>query len=140
MYTVYQDNQAWAIQNIVFENVNIVVEENRNEDETAILGNLFFNGGRGSVIAQYGERLYIGMFIFQCFYYYFDANLFCIDGNIFLRDQLHKSENETPTYNDTNTGVLFQTQKNSVVSNNIFGYVYYGMLYIYANFSFIVWI
>lgn len=131
MHTVYQDNQAWAIQNIVFENVNIVVEENRNEDETAILGNLFFNGGRGSVIAQYGERLYIGMFIFQCFYYYyFDANLFCIDGNIFLRDQLHKSENETPTYNDTNTGVLFQTQKNSVVSNNIFGYVYYGMLYI----------
>lgn len=67
MHTVYQDNQAWAIQNIVFENVNIVVEENRNEDETAILGNLFFNGGRGSVIAQYGERLYIGMFIFQCF-------------------------------------------------------------------------
>lgn len=77
---------------------------------------------------------------FNVFYYYFDANLFCIDGNIFLRDQLHKSENETPTYNDTNTGVLFQTQKNSVVSNNIFGYVYYGMLYIYANFSFIVWI
>lgn len=58
--TVYHENKAWAIQNIVFENVNIVVEENRNEDETAILGNLFFNGGRGSVIAQYGQRLYIG--------------------------------------------------------------------------------
>ncbi|KAI8638573.1 hypothetical protein BD408DRAFT_446651 [Parasitella parasitica] len=99
---VYQDNQAWAIQNIVFENVNILVDENKNEDETAILGNLFFNGGRGSIMAQYGEKLYI-------------------DGNIFLRDQLHQAEKEIPTYNDTNTGVLFQTQKNSVVSNNIFG-------------------
>ncbi|KAG2199680.1 hypothetical protein INT46_006305 [Mucor plumbeus] len=99
---VYEDNQAWAIQNIVFENVNIVVEKNKNEDETSISGNLFFNGGRGSVIAQYGEKLYI-------------------DGNIFLRDQLHESEKKIPTYNETNAGVLFQTQKNSVVSNNIFG-------------------
>lgn len=65
--TVYEDNQAWAIQNIVFENVNIVVEKNKNEDETSISGNLFFNGGRGSVIAQYGEKLYIGMFVFQSF-------------------------------------------------------------------------
>ncbi|KAL7313445.1 hypothetical protein PS15m_007194 [Mucor circinelloides] len=99
---VYQDNQAWAIQNIVFENVNIVVDENKNEDETAILGNLFFNGGRGSVIAQYGQRLYV-------------------DGNIFLRDHLHQAKEMIPSYNDTNTGILLQTQKNSVVSNNIFG-------------------
>lgn len=61
---VYQDNQAWAIQDIVFENVNIQVQENTNEDETAILGNLFFNGQRGSIIAKYGEKLYIGMFMF----------------------------------------------------------------------------
>lgn len=44
-----------------------------------------------------------------------------IDGNVFLRDHLHQAEKMIPSYNDTNTGVLFQTQKNSVVSNNIFG-------------------
>jgi hypothetical protein len=44
--------------------VNIQVTENANEDETAILGNLFFNGGRGSVIARYGEKLHIGMLLF----------------------------------------------------------------------------
>lgn len=60
---VYNDNQAWSIQDIVFENVNIEVMKNENEDETAILGNLFFNGGRGSVIAKYGEKLFIGMLL-----------------------------------------------------------------------------
>ncbi|KAK4518755.1 phosphatidate cytidylyltransferase [Mucor velutinosus] len=99
---VYHDNLGWAIQNIVFENVNIVVEQNKNEDETAILGNLFFNGGRGSVIAQHGQSLYI-------------------DGNVFLRDHLHQAEKMIPSYNDTNTGILFRGQKSSVVSNNIFG-------------------
>ncbi|GAA5815699.1 hypothetical protein MFLAVUS_009213 [Mucor flavus] len=99
---VYKDNLAWSIQDIVFENVNIQVQEHTNEDETAILGNLFFNGGRGSVIAKYGEKLYI-------------------DGNVFLRDEAHAGHEKLPAYNTTNAGIMFQTQKNSVVSNNIFG-------------------
>lgn len=56
---VYNDNQAWTIQDLVFDNVNIDVNENENEDETSINGNLFFNGGRGSIMAKYGEKLYI---------------------------------------------------------------------------------
>lgn len=63
---VAASNRAWSIQDIVFENVNIKVIGNaskENEDETAIKGNLFFNGGRGSIIAEHGEKLYIGTFI-----------------------------------------------------------------------------
>jgi len=44
-----------------------------------------------------------------------------LDGNIFLRDHLHQATEMIPSYNDTNAGILLQTQKNSVVSNNIFG-------------------
>ncbi|KAI7901062.1 uncharacterized protein BX663DRAFT_476136 [Cokeromyces recurvatus] len=99
---VYNDNQGWSIQDIVFENVNIQVKENTNENETAIFSNLFFNGGRGSILAQNGERLFI-------------------DGNIFLRDELHAGQERLPTFNGTNAGIMFQAQKNSIVSNNIFG-------------------
>jgi hypothetical protein len=60
---VAANNQAWSIQDIVFENVNIKIQNNTNEDETAIMSNIFFNGGRGSIIAEYGEKLHVGMFI-----------------------------------------------------------------------------
>ncbi|KAI9471792.1 MAG: hypothetical protein EXX96DRAFT_581624 [Benjaminiella poitrasii] len=99
---VYDDNQGWDIQNIVFENVHIEIQETENDDESAIFSNVFFNGGRGSVIAQNGEQLYI-------------------EGNIFLRDETHAGHEMLPTYNGTNTGILFRTQKNSIISNNIFG-------------------
>ncbi|KAI8981741.1 hypothetical protein BDF20DRAFT_911996 [Mycotypha africana] len=99
---VSEDNGSWSIEDIVFDNVNIIVAENQNEDNAAVLGNLFFNGGRGSVIAKNGGNL-------------------LIDGNIFLRDEPHAGTELIPNYNTTNTGILFHTQKNSIISNNIFG-------------------
>ncbi|KAG1441835.1 hypothetical protein G6F56_011314 [Rhizopus delemar] len=99
---VTSQNKAWSIQNLVFENVHVAVNSQQNEDEVAILGNLFLNGGRGSIISKNSERLHI-------------------DSNIFLRDELHKATEKYPSYNTTNAGVMFDTQKNSVVSNNIFG-------------------
>lgn len=56
------DNRGWSIKGIVFDNVNIVVDPHFNDDETSVLGNLFLNGGRGSVIANYGANLYIGRY------------------------------------------------------------------------------
>ncbi|KAF7728998.1 hypothetical protein EC973_005029 [Apophysomyces ossiformis] len=96
------NNRGWSIKDIVFDNVNIEIQPHNNDEESSILGNLFLNGGRGSVMALYGEQIYI-------------------DGNIFLRDQAHAGTKMIPSYNTTNTGILFQTQKNSVISNNIFG-------------------
>ncbi|KAG0169402.1 hypothetical protein DFQ30_003675 [Apophysomyces sp. BC1015] len=95
-------NRGWSIKDIVFDNVNIEVEPHSNEDESSILGNLFLNGGRGSVMALHGEQMYI-------------------DGNIFLRDHAHAGTQMIPSYNTTSNGVLFHTQKNSIISNNIFG-------------------
>ncbi|CDS09528.1 hypothetical protein LRAMOSA10888 [Lichtheimia ramosa] len=100
--SVPADNQGWSIKGIVFDNVNIVVDPHTNEDESSVLGNLFLNGGRGSVISNYGQNLYI-------------------DGNVFLRDYDHRGTELFPKYDTTNAGVVFQTQKSSVVSNNIFG-------------------
>ncbi|KAI8384250.1 uncharacterized protein BYT42DRAFT_254331 [Radiomyces spectabilis] len=99
---VPHDNVGWSITNIVFENVNILIEPHSNEYDSFIFGNIFINGGRGSVIADRGEQLYI-------------------DGNIFLRDEAHAGTVMIPSYDTTNTGILFQTQKRSVISNNIFG-------------------
>ncbi|ORE10456.1 hypothetical protein BCV72DRAFT_247524 [Rhizopus microsporus var. microsporus] len=95
-------NKNWSIQDLVLENVRIEVNNQQNEDEVAIYNNVFFNGGRGSIVAKQSNKLYI-------------------DGNIFLRDELHAATERYPSYNTTNTGILFQTQKESVVSNNIFG-------------------
>ncbi|ORY93492.1 hypothetical protein BCR43DRAFT_478609 [Syncephalastrum racemosum] len=95
-------NAGWSIKSIVFDNVNIEIEPHTNGDESSVLGNLFLNNGRGGVVANYGENLFI-------------------DGNIFLRDFAHASQERFPKYNTTNAGVVFQTQKSSVVSNNIFG-------------------
>lgn len=67
--------------------------------------------------------------------------MFKIDGNVFLRDEAHAGHEKLPAYNTTSkiditnipyiynvtnifytdAGIMFQTQKNSVVSNNIFG-------------------
>lgn len=60
LFLVPADNQGWSIKGIVFDNVNIVVDPHTNEDESSVLGNLFLNGGRGSVISNYGQNLYIG--------------------------------------------------------------------------------
>ncbi|KAG0940709.1 hypothetical protein G6F57_011348 [Rhizopus arrhizus] len=99
---IASQNNGWSIQDIVFENVHIELDGQKNDDEVAILSNLFLNGGRGAVIAKNSEKLYI-------------------DGNIFLRDETHASTEKIVSYNTTNAGVMFQTQKNSVISNNIFG-------------------
>jgi hypothetical protein len=58
---VPESNSGWSIQDITFENVNIKIENQTNEDEVAILGNLFFNGETASVWASNGHRLHIGM-------------------------------------------------------------------------------
>ncbi|KAI9252666.1 hypothetical protein BY458DRAFT_582225 [Sporodiniella umbellata] len=99
---IASQNKAWSIQNLVFENVNLAINNQQNEDEVAILGNVFLNGGRGSIISKNSEKLHI-------------------DSNIFLRDEFHKAIEKSPSYDTTNAGVLFDAQKNSVVSNNIFG-------------------
>lgn len=44
----------------MFENVHIELDGQKNDDEVAILSNLFLNGGRGAVIAKNSEKLYIG--------------------------------------------------------------------------------
>lgn len=54
------ENIGWSISDIVFDNVNIRVAPHNNGDETSVLGNLFINGGRGSVMAESGENLFIG--------------------------------------------------------------------------------
>ncbi|KAI9270771.1 hypothetical protein BDA99DRAFT_534876 [Phascolomyces articulosus] len=95
-------NKAWSIKGIVFDNVNIEIESHANGDESSILGNLFLNGGRGSIISYSGENLFI-------------------DGNVFLRDFEHRGIELIPKNETTNAGVVFQTQKSSVISNNIFG-------------------
>ncbi|KAI9492900.1 hypothetical protein BDB00DRAFT_826081 [Zychaea mexicana] len=95
-------NKGWSIKGIVFDNVNIEIEPHTNGDESSVLGNLFLNGGRGSIISYSGENLYI-------------------DGNVFLRDFEHRGTVLIPKNDTTNAGVVFQTQKSSVVSNNIFG-------------------
>ncbi|KAL0075829.1 secreted cell wall surface anchor family protein [Phycomyces blakesleeanus] len=95
-------NRGWTIKGLILDNVNILIDPHENDDETSILGNIFINGGRGSIVSNYGEQLYV-------------------DGNVFLRDRSHAGTHLIPNYNTTNTGVLFQTQKNSVISNNIFG-------------------
>ncbi|KAG2227142.1 hypothetical protein INT45_003872, partial [Circinella minor] len=96
------DNKGWSIKGIVFDNVNIEIEPHANKDESSVLGNLFVNGGRGSIIAYSGSNLYI-------------------DGNVFLRDYEHRGIELIPKNETTNAGVVFQTQKNSIISNNIFG-------------------
>lgn len=71
-----------------------------------------------------------------------NASCFFTDGNVFLRDLAHAGTEMIPSYNTTSkwsaegegkvrtlnltscqidTGILFQTQKSSVISNNIFG-------------------
>ncbi|KAI8148370.1 hypothetical protein BJV82DRAFT_653504 [Fennellomyces sp. T-0311] len=95
-------NVGWSIKGFVFDNVNIEIEPHANGDESSVLGNLFLNGGRGSVIAYSGENLFI-------------------DGNVFLRDYEHRGIELIPKNETTNAGVVFQTQKSSVISNNIFG-------------------
>ncbi|CAO3674863.1 unnamed protein product [Rhizopus stolonifer] len=95
-------NNGWSIQDLVFENVHVEINNQKSLVDSTISRNLFFNGGRGSIMAQQGARIRI-------------------NGNIFLRDEMHTIPDISPTYDTTNTGVLFQTQKNSVVSNNIFG-------------------
>ncbi|KAI8983904.1 hypothetical protein BDB01DRAFT_897012 [Pilobolus umbonatus] len=95
-------NSPWSIENIVFENVNILVHENKNMHQSTVHGNLFLNGDRGSVMAKDGQKL-------------------SVDGNIFLRDAIHAGTEKLPTKEGTNTGVLFESQKSSTVTNNIFG-------------------
>ncbi|OBZ85951.1 hypothetical protein A0J61_05985, partial [Choanephora cucurbitarum] len=100
---VEQTNQAWTIQDIVFENVNIRTVDNSYDDESAIFGNIFMNGDNSSIMSDNGKRLYI-------------------DSNIFLRDSAHasmKSDSTTPSV--SNMGIVLHAQKNSLVSNNIFG-------------------
>ncbi|KAI9311076.1 hypothetical protein BX666DRAFT_2032345 [Dichotomocladium elegans] len=100
--SVPADNKGWSIKGIVFDNVNIVVSENNNGYESSVQGNLFINGGRGSVISSFGRNLYI-------------------EGNIFLRDYAHRGLALIPNVNTTNAGVVFTSQKASVIANNIFG-------------------
>ena len=59
-YLVEQTNQAWTIQDIVFENVNIRTVDNSYDDESAIFGNIFMNGDNSSIMSDNGKRLYIG--------------------------------------------------------------------------------
>ncbi|KAI8365720.1 hypothetical protein BD560DRAFT_332413 [Blakeslea trispora] len=97
---VEKENQGWTIQDIMFENINIRTVDNTHEDESAIFGNVFMNGGSSSILSDNGKRLYI-------------------DSNIFLRDEAHatlKSQSPTP-----DVGVILHAQRNSLVSNNIFG-------------------
>lgn len=44
----------------MLENVRIEVNNQQNEDEVAIYSNVFFNGGRGSILAKQSNKLYIG--------------------------------------------------------------------------------
>ncbi|KAI8086281.1 uncharacterized protein BX664DRAFT_335414 [Halteromyces radiatus] len=93
---------GWTIDGIIFDNVNIDVQPQQNHQVAKIANNVFLNGGRGSIQSSFGANL-------------------LIDSNIFLRDHAHAGKEFIPQYNTTNTGVLFQTQENSMISNNIFG-------------------
>ncbi|KAI8886762.1 hypothetical protein K501DRAFT_269537 [Backusella circina FSU 941] len=94
---VTSDNAGWSIQGIVFENVNILTEnQQQNEDDLAILNNVFLNGS--SITSKNGHQLYI-------------------DGNVFLRSE---SDIQSKS-NAASTSILFDTQENSVISNNLFG-------------------
>lgn len=104
------ENQGWSIKGIVFDNVNIVVDPHTNEDESSVLGNLFLNGGRGSVISNYGQNLYIGklpIFHYDLGWILLSSShslihIFChLDGNVFLRDYDHRGTALFPKYNTT---------------------------------------
>ncbi|KAI8343100.1 hypothetical protein BC941DRAFT_458720 [Chlamydoabsidia padenii] len=92
----------WTISSIVFDNVNIDIQPHKNPKTTKIENNVFRNGGRGSIISAFGTKL-------------------LIENNIFLRDQSHAATEFIPKYNTTNAGVVFETQTNSIVLNNVFG-------------------
>ncbi|ORX54626.1 hypothetical protein DM01DRAFT_1305304, partial [Hesseltinella vesiculosa] len=92
----------WYIKDIIFDDVNIDVQPHNNQKESLVQGNVFLNGGRGSVISKFGTHLNV-------------------DSNVFFRDEAHAGTEMIPKYETTNTGVLFDTQTDSVVSKNIFG-------------------
>ncbi|CAO3633367.1 unnamed protein product [Cunninghamella blakesleeana] len=95
-------SSKWEISDIVFDNVNVDIQPHNNTQVSSISRNVFLNGGRGSIMSNYGTSL-------------------LVENNIFLRDVAHASFEERPKYNTTNSGILFQTQTESKISNNIFG-------------------
>ncbi|KAI8072506.1 hypothetical protein BC940DRAFT_316651 [Gongronella butleri] len=93
---------GWFIKDIVMDDVNIDIQPHENTDTAMIQGNVFLNGGRGSVISKFGTKL-------------------LVDSNVFLRDEKHAGTEMIPKYDTTNTGILFDSQTNSIISENIFG-------------------
>ncbi|ORZ13516.1 hypothetical protein BCR42DRAFT_467162 [Absidia repens] len=93
---------GWSVSGIIFDNVNIDIQPQQNAEVAKIENNVFLNGGRGSIKSSFGSNL-------------------LIDSNIFLRDHAHAGTVFIPKYDTTNAGIVFQTQENSVITNNIFG-------------------
>ncbi|KAI9306034.1 hypothetical protein BJ944DRAFT_160658 [Cunninghamella echinulata] len=94
--------ESWGITDIVLDNVNIDIQPHHNTKISTISRNVFLNGGRGSIMSNFGTGL-------------------LVEHNVFLRDEVHASFEARPKYNTTNSGILFQTQTESKISNNIFG-------------------